>query len=150
MAFKIVGSSGVVIDTAGFAFPKHTATAFAVGDVVTNSVTNNGLIRATSTHDNNGATPLFGIAINAPVAATTEAIVVQLVDGMILEADLANNSSTAHNMQRMTLTDHDTLNNAGTDSAADTAIFTQIRPIGDASDKKALVVVKGVAGQVTA
>ena|SRR3990167_881009 len=150
MAFRLVSGVGVVVDPAGFTFQKGTATAFAVGDILAIDVSANELIRATSSHDNNAGDHLFALCVSTETATSTTCLAIPLVDGMVLEADLANNSTTADNLERMTLTDQDTLNNSGSDSAADTGVFLQLAPVGAAADKKALVMVKGIAGQVTA
>lgn len=59
-------------------------------------------------------------------------------DGMIFIADTANNSAAADNGDRMVLTDSNTVNNTGTDSAAKEAVVIQIAPVGAAADKKIL------------
>lgn len=156
MALVPVNSVGHVIKTAGVEVKKGTATALAIGDVVAIDRSDNSVIRATSSHDNRGdgtaasADCLFGVCTSTEAAADTTCRVTPLVQGMLLLADLANNSSTDHNLQRMVLTDHDTLNNSGTDDHTDHAIFMQIAPVGAASDKKALVMILGVLGQAVA
>ena len=52
-------------------------------------------------------------------------------------ADLANNSNPAHNYQRMVLSDSETVNNTGTDSAS--GVVSQVEPYGPAANKQALV-----------
>ena len=151
MSFIIKGSAGVVIDQAGIELAKTTATVLAIGDILQRDTANNYLERATSSAAPSDAnTGLFGICQSVEAATGATCRVVPLIHGMLLEADLANNSSIAHNLQRMVLTDHDTLNNNGTDSTANEGVFLQLAPIGDATDKKALVMYVGCGNQVNA
>lgn len=151
MALIIKKSVGVVIDTAGIELPATSATAFAVGDALQRDTASLYLERATSSAAPADAnTGLFGISVTAKAAATTLANVVPFIVGMILEADLTNNSSTSHTLQRMVLTDHDHLNNSGTDSTTNEGVFLQVGVVGAATDKKALVMYVGSENQVNA
>lgn len=66
----------------------------------------------------------------------TEINVIVVVPGMRVEAEGANNSNAAHNGDRMVLTDENTVNNSGTDSTAEGAVFIQDGIIGAAADKR--------------
>ena len=59
-------------------------------------------------------------------------------DSMIFIAETVNNSAAADNGDRMVLTDTNTVNNTGTDSAAKEAVVIQIAPVGAAADKRIL------------
>jgi len=147
--FLIVNSAGVKIDTAGIELAKVAGAAVAVGDILQRDTANNGLERATSaSYPASANTGLFGVAKSIQVSADVTVEVVPLIHGMILEADLTNDSSADDNLQRMVLTDHDTLNNTGTDNAAKEGVFLQLVPVGAASDKKALVMYVGSMNQL--
>lgn len=63
----------------------------------------------------------------------------QLVKPLQLWAvELANSSDAAHNGDRMILTDTNTVNNTGTDSTSQCAVFIQLYPVGAAADKRAI------------
>jgi len=151
MALIIKNSAGFVLDQAGIELPATVATAFAVGDALQRDTANLYLERAVAAAAPSDAdTGLFGISMSIKAAATALAKVVPFIVGMLLEVDLANNSSASHTLQRMVLTDHDTVNNNGTDSTANEGVFLQVAPIGAAADKKALVMFVGSQGQVNA
>ena len=52
-------------------------------------------------------------------------------------ADLENDSDPTHNYQRMVLTDSETVNNTGTDSAS--GVVSQVEPYGPTANKQAIV-----------
>lgn len=59
-------------------------------------------------------------------------------------AETAGNSAAADNGDRMVLTDANTVNNTGTDSAAQVACFIQLAPVGAAAEKRVLgIIVQG-------
>lgn len=61
-------------------------------------------------------------------AATSSATVVkaiELLPGMKFATEVANAVNTAHNGDRMVLTDQNTVNNTGSDNTGQTAVFVQ-------------------------
>ena len=79
------------------------------------------------------------VATAAATSADTEVLAQQIIAKDRYRVDSANNSNSAHNNQRMVLTDENTVNNTGTDSTADTAVVMQVGVVGAASDKKIIV-----------
>lgn len=113
---------------------KSTSQAIVNGDFLVRS-TGGNVVPATS-----------GAAIGDYIAFATEAITagqalpdigVLVADpNDLVLADTTNNSSASHNEQRMILTNSQTVNNTGTDSAS--GVVMQVAVVGPASDKKIL------------
>ena len=79
------------------------------------------------------------LLLTAAVASTdTLAKGILLKSGDLVIAETANNSAAADDGDRMLLTDQNTVNNSGSDSTAEEAIFIQHRPVGAAADKRVL------------
>jgi len=115
---------------------KLTGTVITKNQILAKNVSNGKVIPATSS---TVRSEIMGIA-NETIAAAdallqVEAIIVSNDDTFI--ADTTNNSNTAHNYQRMVLTDSLTVNNTGTDSAS--GVVEQIGVYGAAADKKIIV-----------
>lgn len=145
MAFQFLNSGAE--DRAFERVPKTTAAVTAKGDVMEWAAGATGCTRADS-----GTTLIeaHSIAMEVQAAADTDVLVLRLKHGDKFLAELANNSAAADNGDAMVLTDYDTLNNTGTNSAAITAFFRQMRPYGAAADNKAVVEFIGGVNQVTA
>lgn len=80
-----------------------------------------------------------GVVLN-PVTSSETLAKVQVVNpDQIWEAESANNSNSSHNGDLMVLTDKNTVNNTGTNSTAEEAVVTQLKPVGAAADKRILV-----------
>lgn len=96
--------------------------AYAVGDAVMLSASAATVIPATAS-----TTPskLIGVAVEAKTASDTSLLVALITPRQLWQADSTNAANTAHNLQRMVLTDKGTVNNTGTDSTASGAIFRQ-------------------------
>jgi len=129
MAFKRVKGSDK-----GFSEPRTVSSLTAViNELLDYDRANEVLIAATSSST---IESLAGVSVKAIASGDTTAQVQEIVDGDEYVVDTTNNSDSAHNYHRMVLTDSTTVNNTGTDSTADTAVFMQVAPIGAASEKK--------------
>lgn len=122
------------IDMGADSFPISSQT-LAVGDMITLGVGSTTWAAATSssTHFEKKA-----VCIQAATSSDSFVKAIPVNDYQLWEVELANNSNTAHNGDRMVLTDKNTVNNTGTDSTAEAAVFVQKAPIGAVADKKAL------------
>lgn len=78
------------------------------------------------------------VAMETVTSAATEVKCQEIFPGQMWIVELANNSDAAHNGDRMVLTDTNTVNNTGTDSAAKEAVFIQYSPLGTNTDKRAI------------
>jgi len=78
------------------------------------------------------------IVQKAITSADTVASVILVNPWMLVEADVANNSSADDNGDRMILTDQNTVNNTHSDDTSEEANFVQIAPVGAAADKRIL------------
>lgn len=80
-----------------------------------------------------------GVANQADVGSdgVTQVLAIMIDPQDTWIADLTNNSNPAHNYQRMVLTDANTVNNTGTDSAS--GVVEQVMPYGPAANKQAIV-----------
>ena len=117
---------------------KTTETAMAKGDVLVVDISNNALERATSTAT---VLTLRAVCMETRVAGDTDVLVTFINNSQIWEADTANNSHASNQtFERCTLTDHDTLNNSGTDVSTHggAAVGEIIAPLGEVADKKVL------------
>lgn len=129
MAFKRVKGSDK-----GFSEPRTVSSLTAViNELLDYDRANEVLIAATSSST---IESLAGVSVKAIASGDTTAQVQEIVDGDEYVVDTTNNSDSAHNYHRMVLTNSTTVNNTGTDSTADTAVFMQVAPIGAASEKK--------------
>ena len=96
--------------------------ALAVGDLVAYSRTSYKVEKATS------STQIYdvaGIVKEATTTSDTTVLIDRIMPGDVYTVGSASNSAATHNYQRMLLTDHDTVNNTGTDDASDEACFLQ-------------------------
>lgn len=132
MAFILRQSSG-----AGSSFvdlPTSSETC-APGDVM--AINGNVVTRATS-----ASTTLTIIAVAQSTltasSSGTKAILIQHGPVQLWEADTTNNTASTQLFERSALTDHDHLNNSGSDVGNTTGVFMPIAVVGAASDKKLL------------
>lgn len=131
MAFRYLTGSN-----RGFSEPRTVASLTSVVDaLLTYDRANARLIAATSAST---IEDLAGVSVAAIASADTTTQVKEIVDLDEYIADTTNNSNSTHNFQRMVLTDSTTVNNTGTDSTSDAAVFMQIAPVGAASARKIL------------
>ena len=70
------------------------------------------------------------IALEAATTAATVVLAQELTGSETVKAESTNNSNTAHNGDRMTLPDANTVNNTGTDVSGQAASFLQIGTAG--------------------
>lgn len=118
----------------GFQRFNTSSLAISIGDLLAFDRANEVVIKATSS---TSAEDLAGVAVEA-IASTDSSVLVQRIsadDEYVV--NLTNNSSSAHNYHRMVLTDENEVNNTGTDSTSDAAVFMQLSPVGAAADKLA-------------
>lgn len=112
-----------------------TSNAVTIGDLLALAV------GATTWADGTSSTAHWqrkGVAVET-IASTATVIKLQMVlPGQLWIAELANNSAAADNGDRMVLTDTNTVNNTGTDSAAKEAVFIQDGVVGAAAEKRAV------------
>lgn len=118
----------------GFIRLSISSLALAVGDLVTFDRSLGIVIKATSS---SSVEDLAGVVVEATTTADTT-VLCQKISNEDTEfvASTTNNSNSAHNYQRMVLTDQATVNNTGTDSTNDAAVVMQLYPVGVAADKK--------------
>lgn len=79
------------------------------------------------------------VVTEAVTTASDYAKVIPVNVNQVWEAESANNSNASHNGDRMIITDQNTINNTGTDSADADAVVVQVGTIGAVSDKRILV-----------
>ncbi len=97
--------------------------AYTIGDAVMRSTTAGTVVPATSS--TSGDT-LVGIAMETVASSATELLVAVIEPSQVWECEVANTVNAAHNYMKMVLTDANTVNNTGTDSATDAAIVMQV------------------------
>lgn len=115
---------------------KASGTVTVLKELLEKIVTTGLIQPADSTTVRSEVAGVCGQSISAADALTQVPVI--LVDsGDTFIADLANASNSAHNFQRMVLTNSTTVNNTGTDSAS--GIVEQVEPYGASSEKKAIV-----------
>jgi hypothetical protein len=106
----------------------------AVGDLLMGDRTAGTVVEATSSV----TVSLLqggGIVAQATTTADTTVKIHDIVYGAEYIVETTNNSNVAHNYQRMTLTDKNTVNNSGTDDPTN-GIFMQTGVIGATGNKK--------------
>ena len=96
--------------------------ALAVGDLVAYDRANAKVIKATSS---TSVEDVAGVVVEATTTANTEVLLQRVLPGDVYEVESANAGNATYNYQRMVLTDENTVNNTGTDSTADGAVFMQ-------------------------
>lgn len=96
--------------------------AYQVGDAVQMSRTAADVTPATSATI---CANIFGVAMATQLSTDTQMLVALVTDQQTWQADNTNTPNSAHNFQRMVLTDKGTVNNTGTDSTSSAAVWTQ-------------------------
>ena len=96
--------------------------AYQVGDLVQLSRSAADVTPATSSTI---CANVYGVAMSAQLSTDTQMLVCLVTDAQTWSADNTNTPNTAHNYQRMILTDKGTVNNTGTDSTSSAAVWTQ-------------------------
>ena len=129
----MAGFSRVKGSDRGFDRFDISSLALAIGDLVAFDRANNVVIKATSS---TSIEDLAGVVVEATSTSDTSVLVQRIVDGDEYVVNTTNNSTAASNYERMVLTDENEVNNTGTDSTSDAAVFMQPSPVGAAGDKK--------------
>lgn len=101
--------------------------AYQLGDAVMLSTTAGTVIPATSS---SSPSRMIGVAMEAKTSSDTSLLVALISSRQQWQADVTNAANTAHNEQRMVLTDKGTVNNTGTDSTNAAAVFRQEGVVG--------------------
>ena len=96
--------------------------AYAIGDAVQWSRSAADVIPATSSTI---TANIAGVAVSTQVSTDTTLLIALASDTQTWSADATNTPNTAHNYQRMALTDKGTVNNTGTDQTGTSGIFEQ-------------------------
>lgn len=96
--------------------------AYQVGDAVQISRSAGTVTPATSSTINAN---IYGVTVAAALSTDTTVLVALITPSQTWQADNTNTPNSAHNFQRMVLTDKGTVNNTGTDSTSSAAIWTQ-------------------------
>jgi hypothetical protein len=116
-------------------FERFTTSSLAItqGDLLVFDRANNVVIKATSS---TSMEDVAGVAVETITSAETSVLVQRVTEDDEYVVNTTNNTTTASNYERMVLTDENEVNNTGTDSTSDAAVFMQISPVGAAADKK--------------
>lgn len=106
--------------------------AFTIGDLVDMSRS-----AATVTPSTSSSTPytIHGVAMETVASTATSLLCALVNDRQLWKVPSTNNANSAHNGQRMVLTDKSTINNTGTDSTTANAVFEQWGYTGATTDK---------------
>jgi hypothetical protein len=96
--------------------------AYAIGDLVQFSRSAATVTPATSSTI---TANVCGVAVSAQISTDTQLLVALATDRQTWSVDATNAPNTAHNYQRMALTDKGTVNNTGTDQTGTSGIFEQ-------------------------
>lgn len=120
-------------DDRGYQKLTISSLALVAGDLVAFDRSNAKVIKATSS---SSIEDLAGVVVEATTSADTQALVQKITKDDLYEAPTTNSTNTTHNYQRMVLTDENEVNNTGTDSTSDAAVFVQLYPVGATGDKK--------------
>ena len=99
--------------------------AYTLGDLVMRDITTDAIdvIPGTSSTTTDR---VYGIAYETVTSSATSLQVAVIEPSQVWECEVANTVNVQHNMQKMVLTDANTVNNTGTDSVADEAIVLQV------------------------
>lgn len=105
----------------------------AKDDLLAFDRTNNVVILATSS---TSVEDLAGVAVESRTTSDTTVLAQRVNEDDEYIVSTTNNSAATMNYERMVLTDENEVNNTGTDSTSDAAVFMQLAPVGAAGDKK--------------
>ena len=97
--------------------------AYTIGDLVDVSRTAADVVPSTSSSVTYG---VRGVAMETKLSTDTTLLVALANADQRWTADTTNAANTAHNGQRMVLTDQRTVNNTGTDSTTVNGVFEQL------------------------
>jgi hypothetical protein len=118
----------------GFEKGSISSITVAVGDILAYDRSNHVLILALST---SSAEDIAGVAVAAATTADTEVLYQRITANDEFVATSTNNSDDTHNYQRMIIgAGPGIINNTGSDSTSDAAVFMQLGAVGAAASKK--------------
>ena len=106
--------------------------AITIGDLLAYSRSAGTLIKATSS---SSVEDIAGVAEETITTAATSVLYRPADPDDLYEVSSTNNANSSHNYQRMVLTDENEVNNTGTDSTSDAAVFLQEGYSGAVGDK---------------
>lgn len=106
--------------------------ALAIGDLVAFDRSANTVIKATSS---TSIEDVAGVVVEATTTSDTSVLVQRITKDDEYIVNTTNDTNVNMNYERMVLTDENEVNNTGTDSTNDAALFMQLAPVGAASDK---------------
>lgn len=101
--------------------------AYTIGDSVDMSRTAGTVVPSTASSVTYG---IRGVAMQTVTSSATTLLVALFTSSQKWSADVTNAANTAHNGQRMILTDVRTVNNTGTDSTTSSGVFEQLGVVG--------------------
>lgn len=112
--------------------------AYTIGDAVMLDRTSDSVdvVPATSSTTTK---EIYAIAMETVASTATSLLVAIIEPSQVWECESANNTSANHIGQRAVLTDANTVNNTGTDSATDEAVCLITGFVGAVADKRILV-----------
>lgn len=121
-----------------FATVRISSQAYTIGDAVMLDRTSDSVdvIPATSA---TVTTNIYGVAMETVTSSATSLLIAIIEPSQVWLVESANASNASHTGERMILTDANTVNNTGTDSATDEAICLQVGTVGATSDNRILV-----------
>lgn len=109
--------------------------AVSIGDMLDLDV---GAVAWTAADANSLHWTKKAVAVEAVANTATSVLAIDVLPGQLWEAEGVNSAAAADNNDRMVLTDKNTVNNTGTDSAAKEAVFIQTGYAGATTDKRLL------------
>jgi len=131
MAFTLVKDPN---DTQTLLLP-ISSNAVALGDMIELDV---GAVAWTDADSATEHWQKKAVAIETVTSSATYVKAIPVMPGQMWEATSTNNSAVADNGDRMVLSSTSAVNNTGTDSTAEEAVFLQYNAIGTNTDKKIL------------
>lgn len=129
MAFELIGD---YTDKGTFLAPISSQT-LAVGDLIERTA---GATTWAATTSSSDFFTRKAICLEAATSSDTEVLAVELDGTESVKVESANNSNTAHNGDRMALTDANTVNNSGSDVTGQAVGFIQDGVSGSAAEKR--------------
>src|SRR3990167_8165623 len=118
-AFLLKDPSNTVFKTVRVA-----SQAYTIGDVVMLDRTSDAIDVVPATASTT-TTNLYGVAVQTVTSSATELLIAIISPEQEWLLQSANNAVVNHKMQRMILTDANTVNNTGTDDTSKEAVFMQ-------------------------
>lgn len=114
--------------TSEFRVCRIASQAYTIGDAVDQDRTSDAVDVVPST-SSSVTFAIYGVAMETVTSSATQVLVALANFQQRWQADATNTPNTNHNYQRMVLTNKATVNNTGTDSTLNTAVFQQLGTI---------------------